>query len=65
MRKQPMKQLTFQFPTQELRKNSPAVQMRTLKNQQPVTWHMNESEASFLSDMLSESLTFSTERSVI
>lgn len=56
-----MKQLSFQFPPRKQR----AVQTRTVRNQQPVTWRMNESEASLLSDMLSESLTFSTERSAV
>lgn len=43
-----MKQLSFQFPPRKQR----AVQTRTVRNQQPVTWHMNESEASFLMQML-------------
>lgn len=43
-----MKQLSFQFPPRKQR----TVLTRTVRNQQPVTWHMNESEASFLMQML-------------
>ena len=35
------------------------------KKDQPVTWQMNESEASILSEMLNQSITSTTERSAV
>jgi len=32
---------------------------------QPVTWQMNENEASILSEMLNQSITSTTERSAV
>ncbi len=47
-----MKQLTFQFPRRKRR----AVQTRTIRNKQPVTWVLSEEESAFFLQTTESSL---------
>ena len=61
-----MKQPSFQFPASTMLSHpeQKAVQTSTPHNQ-PVTWQMNESEASYFSEMLNQSITSSTSLDVL